>query len=84
MAVGGARQGVGGRRYRAITGDVGRLKLLVELLPTTFCHWLELYGIQEARGVRGPLGSTQFSEDKVEILDAGVQRLGGLFIAWEL
>jgi len=42
----GARRGASGRQYRAMTGDVQRLKLLVEPLLATSSHALELHGIQ--------------------------------------
>jgi hypothetical protein len=49
QAVGwGARRGASGRQYRAITGDVGRLKLLVEPLPATSSCWLGLHGMQSS------------------------------------
>jgi integrase len=45
------------RQYRAMTGDVQRLKLLVEPLLATSSHALELQGMQEVRG-SNPRGST--------------------------
>jgi hypothetical protein len=43
----GGRWGASGRRYRAISSDVERLKLLVELPGATPSHGLDLHGIQD-------------------------------------
>lgn len=47
----GARRGASKRQYRATTGDVERLRLLVEPHPTTSGYWLDLYlyGMQRVR-----------------------------------
>jgi hypothetical protein len=46
----GAREGASERRYRAVTGDVERVRLLVEPHPATSGYWLDLYGMQEVWG----------------------------------
>jgi hypothetical protein len=47
---GGARRGASERQYRAITGDVERLRLLAGPLPATSGDWQDLYGMQEVWG----------------------------------
>jgi len=55
----GARGGASERRHRAVTGDVERLRLLVEPHPATSGYWLDLYGMQEVWG-SNPHSSTSF------------------------
>jgi hypothetical protein len=57
LTAGGARRGASERRYQAATGDVQRLKLLVEPHPATSRNNKYLYGMQEVRG-SNPLSST--------------------------
>jgi hypothetical protein len=45
-----ATDNASGQQYRAITGDMGRLMLLVEPHPATPSHQLDLHGLQEVRG----------------------------------
>ena len=53
----GARRGASEQRYRAMPGDVQRLRLLVEPRPATLRNDKDLYGMQEVRG-SNPLSST--------------------------
>lgn len=59
MASRGARRGASGRRYRATSSDMQRLKLLVEPHPAILRDDEYLYGMQEVRG-SNPLSSTIF------------------------
>ena len=57
----GAKRGASEQRYRAMPGDVQRLKLPVEPRPATLRYDKVLYGMQEVRG-SNPLSSTAFFE----------------------
>jgi hypothetical protein len=50
----GARRGANKRQYRAITGDVERLKLLAGPHPATSGYGLDLHGMQEVWGIKSP------------------------------
>ncbi len=50
----GARRGASERRLWDTSGDMQRLKLLVEPLPATSSHGSGLYGMQEVRGFESP------------------------------